>query len=184
MKKIKTILIFVCILLSVDIQASQEKHKILIVDSYHREYLWSQDTSNGAIDALLKYKFLDNIEQGDYLSQNDWVESSKSIIKKIWMNTKIKNTRSDISKAVSDTVFVIEEFKPDIVLLGDDNAANYIGNQYLDTELPIVFWGINGLPTKYDLIDSVEKPGHNVTGVYQSGYLKESLYYLNKLVPG
>ena len=53
----------------------------------------------------------------------------------------------------------IEQFKPNLILLGDDNAANYVGNQYIDTNIPVVFWGINGLPLKYGLLDSLEKPG-------------------------
>ena len=39
----------------------------------------------------------------------------------------------------------------------------------------MVFWGINGLPLKYGLIDTIEKPEHNVTGIYQAGYLKENV---------
>ena len=77
----------------------------------------------------------------------------------------------------------LADFKPDLVMLGDDNAANYIGNQLLDTKTPVVFWGINGLPLKYGLIDSMDRPGHNVTGVWQAGYYKEGLDLLRKLVP-
>jgi beta-galactosidase GanA len=47
----------------------------------------------------------------------------------------------------------------------------------------VVFWGINGLPLRYGLIDKLEAPGRNVTGVWQSGYHKESLDLLKKLVP-
>lgn len=77
----------------------------------------------------------------------------------------------------------IEEFKPDALLLGDDNATNYVGNQYIDTDTPIVFWGVNGYPLKYDLLDSIDAPGHNVTGIYQAGYLKEGVVWLRKLIP-
>jgi ABC-type uncharacterized transport system substrate-binding protein len=77
----------------------------------------------------------------------------------------------------------IEEFRPDLVMLGDDNASNYIGHQLLDTEVPVVFWGINGLPLKYGLVESMDAPGHNVTGVWQAGYLVESMELLSRLVP-
>ena len=46
-----------------------------------------------------------------------------------------------------------------------------------------VFWGVNGRPMKYGLLDSMDRPGHNVTGVWQSGYHKESLELLSQLVP-
>jgi ABC-type uncharacterized transport system substrate-binding protein len=78
---------------------------------------------------------------------------------------------------------VLKEFRPHLVLLGDDNAANYIGTQLLDTDIPVVFWGVNGLPLKYGLVDSMDNPGHNVTGVWQVGYHKESLELLKALVP-
>jgi putative ABC transport system substrate-binding protein len=46
-----------------------------------------------------------------------------------------------------------------------------------------VFWGINGLPLKYGLIQNLDAPGSNITGVWQSGYYKESLELLKRLVP-
>ncbi len=45
--------------------------------------------------------------------------------------------------------------------------------ELLDTAISVVFWGINGMPLKYGLVDRMDQPGHNVTGVWQSGYLKE-----------
>ena len=68
-------------------------------------------------------------------------------------------------------------------MLGDDNASNYIGNQLLDTEIPVVFWGINGLPLKYGLIDSMDRQGQNITGVWQTGYHKEGMDLLHRLLP-
>jgi putative ABC transport system substrate-binding protein len=47
----------------------------------------------------------------------------------------------------------------------------------------VVFWGINGLPLKYGLVDNLDTPGRNVTGVWQQGYHKESLDLLKRLVP-
>ncbi len=43
---------------------------------------------------------------------------------------------------------------------------------------------MNGTPVKYGLLDSKEKPGHNVTGIYQAGYLLESLEFCMTLAPG
>ena len=111
------------------------------------------------------------------------MESSKAVVKKLWMDTKRKNSKAEIEQTVARIVSEIEAFKPDLILLGDDNATNYIGNQYIDTETPVVFWGVNGYPLKYYLVDSLDKPGHNVTGVYQAGYLKEGITSLQKLIP-
>ena len=99
------------------------------------------------------------------------------------MDTKRKRSLTEIGKTTHRIMVAIDDFAPDLVLLGDDNATNYIGHELLDTDIPVVFWGVNGLPLKYSLIDSMDEPGHNVTGVWQAGYHKESLELLHALVP-
>jgi ABC-type uncharacterized transport system substrate-binding protein len=159
------------------------KSRILVISSYHREYLWSQDTNAGVTAALLDFGYLDNSAQGETFWHDDYVESSKAVVRKLWMDTKRRNRLSEIADEVAQIVAEIERFGPDIIVLGDDNAANYVGNHYLDTELPVVFWGINGTPMKYGLLESMERPGHNVTGIYQAGYLREGLVALKTLLP-
>jgi ABC-type uncharacterized transport system substrate-binding protein len=165
------------------VHATAEKKRILVVSSYHREYLWSQSTQQGLVASLLKYRYLDTAQQGETFTRTDNVESSKAILKKEWMDTKRANSQVAISAATRRIMKVVQEFRPHLVMLGDDNAAHYIGNQLLDTETPVVFWGVNGLPLKYGLVDSMDQPGHNVTGVWQQGYFKESFELLHQLVP-
>ena len=178
--------LFLCLILigAGIVSAQSEKKRIFIVDSYSRDYLWSQSLQKGLCKAMLDSGYLDNEEQAAAFTRDDTVESSKAIVKKEWMDSKKKNNTLELAQATDRVMGSLKEFRPDLVLLGDDNAANYIGNQLLDTPMPVVFWGVNGLPLKYDLIDSMDKPGHNVTGVWQSGYYKESLDLLKKLVPG
>lgn len=181
--KLALILFFVFCLASAS-YAESNKIRIFVVSSYHREYLWSQDTHKGVCAALVDFKFLDNKVQADEYTQKDFVETEKTIVKKAWMDTKRKSAKNEIAQATARTVEAIKEFKPDLILLGDDNAANYIGNQFIDSEIPVVFWGININPAKYGLIESLESPSHNVTGISQPGYLKDSVEYFKKLVPG
>lgn len=163
--------------------ASSDKKRIFVVSSYHGAYLWSQSTQAGLNAAMLRYGYLDDESQGKVLAANDFVESEQAIIRKSWMDTKRRNSSIDIARATVRIMGEIERFKPDLVMLGDDNAAKYIGGQLLDTETPVVFWGINGLPLKYGLVDSMDAPGHNITGVWQAGYHKESLTLLSRLTP-
>jgi putative ABC transport system substrate-binding protein len=163
--------------------AQSRKKRILIVSSYSRDYLWSQSTQEGVNAAMLKSGYLDSTAQGDALVAHDAVESSRAVVRKYWMNTKRHNSRTEIAVTTGRIMAEIRSFVPDLVLLGDDNAANYIGNQLLGTNTPAVFWGINGLPLKYGLIESLDAPGQNITGVFQSGYYKESLDLLKRLVP-
>lgn len=165
------------------VSAAGMQKRILIVSSYHQEYLWSQDTNAGVVSALLELGYLENTTQGEAFTRDDFLQTSRLVLKKLWMDTKRKRSKSQIKQTVASVINEIDSFNPDLVLLGDDNAANYIGNHYVDTDLPLVFWGINGNPMKYGLLDSIEKPGHNITGVYQAGYLKEGLLTLLKLMP-
>jgi len=160
-----------------------KKKRIFIVSSYDRSYLWSQSTHKGVTEAMLKYGYLDNERQIEEFTRHDGVTSSRMIVRKVWMDTKKNDSLKHIAAVTSEIMEKIQEFQPDLVLLGDDNAANYIGNQLLDRDVSVVFWGINGLPLKYGLVDSMDKPGHNVTGVWQAGYHKESLELLHRLVP-
>lgn len=163
--------------------AAGGRFRIVIVDSYNPEYLWSRETAEGVARALVDFKFLDNKRQADELNRKFSVESSRAVIRKEWMDTIRRNTKAEIADVTATIVNNIKVFRPDLILLGDDNAANYIGNHFVDTEIPVVFWGINGTPVKYGLADSAQKPGHNVTGIYQPGYIKETLELLLRLAP-
>ncbi|MBU0730556.1 MAG: hypothetical protein KKE17_15320 [Proteobacteria bacterium] len=159
------------------------KKKILIVSSYHREYLWSQETNEGLCAGFLNFGYFDNKEQISKFTSDDIIETSAAIIKKLWMDTKRNKTKDEQARITVEFTNMAKEFQPDLIMLGDDNAAQYIGAQFLDSRIPIVFWGVNNTPVKYGLVDSLEKPGHNVTGIYQTGYYKEGLEFLKKIKP-
>ena len=159
------------------------RKRVFIVCSYHRAYIWSQSTQRGVSAAMRKLGWLQNDAQVAALERNDFVESSKIVVRKDWMDTKRRDSAAEMANATARIMGAIQAFKPDLVMVGDDNAARYIGGQLLDSPTPVVFWGINGLPLKYGLVESMDAPGRNVTGVWQSGYHKESLDLLKRLVP-
>ncbi len=159
------------------------KKKLLVVSSYHPQYQWSQDTHKGLCQALLKLGYLEDEEQIDEFIVHNYVESSSVILKKLWMDTKRKSKKDEMVGASLNVYKIAKEFEPDLIFLGDDNAARYVGGHLLDTDVPVVFWGLNNTPLKYGLVDNMEKPGHNVTGVYQSGHYTESLQLLKKIRP-
>jgi len=159
------------------------RQRVMIVSSYSRDYLWSTSTQNGVNAAMLKLGYLDSMAQAATLMRTDEVQSKRAVIRKVWMDTKRRNSRSDLAASTRRVMEEIGRFNPDLLMLGDDNAANYIGNQVLGSTTPAVFWGINGLPLKYGLIENMDAPGRNITGVWQSGYYKESLELLKRLVP-
>mgnify|MGYP001610337227 FL=1 len=132
---------------------------------------------------MLDFHFLENKAQTDAFTKNDFVEGEKTIVKKFWMDTKKKSSPAEMAQASKRALQEISEFKPDLVFVGDDNATERIGGSLLDTPTPVVSWGVNVTPLKYGLLNSLETPGHNVTGVYQPGYPIESLTNLKKLAP-
>lgn len=160
-----------------------DKTRIMVVSSYHKEYAWTRLTNQGLVKALIEFGYLDDAAQGEAYTRDDFIDNGRVAVKKLWMDTKRRNSRSQIADTLRGIIAEIDRFAPQIILVGDDNAANYVGNHYIDGEVPVVFWGVNGTPLKYGLLDSVERPGHNVTGVYQSGYHLEAVVALKRLLP-
>ena len=160
-----------------------DKTRLMLVDSYHGEFLWSQYTNRGFCDGLLKFGYLDNEAQVMRCFQQGEAESSTTIVKRIWMDTKRKSSKQELMVIAPQVTQAVKVFHPDLLFLGDDNAANYIGTEFLDTKMPIVVWGINNNPVKYGLIDSSERPGHNVTAVVEVKYFQEGIELLKTLVP-
>lgn len=175
--------LLLCLGASVQGAESPRKLRILVVSSYHREYTWSQLTNQGLLRAFLERGWLDSQAQADAYARQDLVESKRLVLKKVWMDTKHRYSEQDLINSTRRVLQETKAFAPDLLMLGDDNATRYIGEQFIDTSLPVVFWGVNGMPLKYGLINSLQKPGHNITGVYQVGYFRESLELLKKLVP-
>ena len=161
-----------------------KKIRILVVSSYHREYVWSQDTNKGFCAAMMKYGYFDSQTQADEYTKNDSVETSRVVVKKLWMDAKRRGSKAELEEAGSRIYAAARSFHPDLIFLGDDEAGDHIGRRYLDTATPVVYWGFNDNPVKYGLVDAAARPGHNVTGVYQSGYYLETLELLKVLVPG
>ncbi len=185
--KLGAVLFMVLVLTSSGYGAPRQalkKKRIAVVSSYHREYLWTQETNEGLCEALLTLGYFDNREQIAEYTKNDRVETAKVILKKLWMDSKRKKSKDEKAQMTQRVSKAINQFRPDLILLGDDNAARYIGNQFLGSAMPIVFWGVNNTPVKYGLVESIKRPGHNVTGVYQTGYYAESLELLKAIAPG
>lgn len=175
-------LIIVCTLFTLSAQAASPK-RIAIVSSYHPEFLWTSETNEGVLKALYEHGYLVDPSEGEIFTREEFYQNDKVVLQKWWMDSKRKSTFPEIQREVTRIINDLNDFEPDIVLTGDDNATNYLGNYYIDSETFLVFWGVNGSPMKYGLLDSLEKPGHNITGVYQADYLKESVEFLQSLFP-
>jgi ABC-type uncharacterized transport system substrate-binding protein len=135
-----------------------DKTKLVIVHSYHVEYPWTKSIDDGIRDQLSEKEF---------------------DVKRIFMDTK-RNTSEEFKQTAGQKALTtIAEFQPQIVILTDDNAQEYVGKHLLDkNELALVFCGMNAEPEKYGYNES-----NSVTGVLERPNIRKTLTLLNQMVP-
>ena len=118
--------------------------KVLLIFSYHPEHPWVIEETRGAEDIL----------------KNKGVETEK-----FYLDTK-RNTSAEWKKKVSEeAVKKIEKFKPDLVIVFDDNACELVAMKYAGKSLPFVFCGMNGDPEDYGF------PAENIAGVVERQHI-------------
>lgn len=123
--------------------------KILVIDSYHASYPWTQECRFG-----LK-KNLDPTHQLEIFS----------------LDTK----RLPLEKhpvRIEEAWDYFQKTNPDLVITMDDNALKYLGERITSTGTPVVFMGVNANPRKYFTGEGL--PG-NLYGVLERPVLKRSL---------
>ena len=122
-------------------QSNYAGKKILFVNSYHEGYEWSDGVEAGfqkvVADTGIELKF-------------------------VRLDTK-RNPEEEFGKNAGMTAKAeIEAYEPDVVIAVDDNAQKYLVVPYLkDTELPVVFAGVNWAASAYGY------PASNVTGMIE-----------------
>ncbi len=161
MQKVVGFLAFLIVALvvsSTSLAQTYQGKKILLVDSYHEGYAWSDGIILGAKTAL-EGKGLD--------------------LKVVRMDTKRHKDKTFKQQAALKVKAEIEAFKPDVVIASDDNAAKYlISKYYKDARLPFVFCGLNWDASVYGL------PYSNATGMVEVSPVMELLDQLNIYAKG
>ncbi len=143
--------------LVVPTSASSGASKCLYVSSYHRGYAWS-----------------DGVEQG---LRN--VLTGHCEIRQIDMDTKRNKSDEFKQSAAAAVKREIEAWRPDVVIVSDDNAAKYVVKQYYrDASTPFVFSGVNWTVKEYGF------PYDNVTGIIEVAPLDAMLSHAIKYSGG
>jgi len=138
--------------------ASAGNKTILIINSYHAGYEWSDGVERGIEQVL---------------------ENQNVSLHKFYMDTKRQRDPEKIQEAVTQARQVISSLKPDIVIASDDNAAKYIIEpHYRDHELPFVFCGVNWDSSIYGF------PYSNVTGMEEVSLIKPITTHLRDYANG
>jgi len=167
-------LILLC--LSLPAAAFAQAHplpRIFIALSYDAENLISQPQEEGLIAGLEDAGFVDG----------------KTVrVKRFYMDTQRTYTRPDqITSRGSQALEALQQFHPDLVITVDDNAARTVMLSLIDTQIPVVFTGINTLPEHYNVnhrfMENRLSPGQNVTGVYEKLYIDKSMQLMEEIIP-
>jgi len=129
---------------------------VLLIFSYHPEYAWQTEETKGVEEVL---------------------ESEGVQIEKLSMDTKRHTDAEWIEQITEEAVRKIDEYKPDVVIVFDDNACELVAKKYVDKRIPFVFAGMNGEPEDYGF------PAENITGVIERHHIAATIDLLGRLVP-
>ena len=137
--------------------AAQEnrRFKVLVVMSYHEDMLWVTDIKKG-IDNIL---------------------ARTSELKYVFLNTR--NHFVGGPQKAKEAYELYQEYKPDGVIVADDDAQTMFVVPYLKDKVktPVMFCGVNAEPEQYGY------PASNVSGVLERIHFKESVAFLQTMVP-
>lgn len=151
-----TVGIFLICLLTTSVLAAG---KVLLVQSYHAGYPWTDSIDEGVKKGL---------------------EGTGVELEIFYMDTKRKTSEEWKVEAGKLADKKVEEFKPDVVITGDDNAQAYFAKNYAGKAgaPQFVFCGVNAEASKYGY------PAENVTGFLERAHFIETIDLLMQFNPG
>ncbi|NDV27897.1 ABC transporter substrate-binding protein [Desulfovibrio sp. JC010] len=147
---------------------------VFIVHSYTLDNICGEPQHQGVLESLTEAGFV----EGENLTVHKYAMKTK----------KVNNTPELIDKQAEIVLEKVKSVKPDVLVLLDDNAFRTVGLKLVDTDIDIVFCGMNGQPEDYDRkvkwMDSRAEPGHNITGVYEKLHFIDACRVQKKILPG
>ncbi len=148
--------------------------RVFIVHSYDRENLASDPQDTGLVQGFA--------DQG-------FVDGETVVFERFFMDTKrLYQLPDQVEARGREALARIRDFKPDLVVTVDDNAARTVMLPLVDGDIPVVFTGINIRPEVYskgrEFMASRQHPGHNITGIYEKLHFATSLRVMEEIVPG
>ena len=129
---------------------------VLLVNSYHAGYAWSQAWRTALTASLgsrvqLVYTELDSKRQ----------------------------PRDTLEPRAAQILVQIQRLQPDLVLVADDAALRFVGARLAGSATPVVYLGINQNPRHY-----LQEHAANVTGVLERPLVRRNVSLMRQLVPG
>jgi len=134
-----------------------ENFRVFMVYSYSPEYNWVVEEMDGVKEVFMEQPI---------------------VTESFFMDTK-RHTGEEWKNMMADSAMkMINEYDPDLIMVFDDNACEYVAKQFIGTEMPVVFCGMNADPSHYDL------PAPNITGIKEKFPIEKMLEFLREIVPG
>lgn len=131
--------------------------RVLVVHSYHRGYPWVAAVNAGLRAGLA---------------------GADAEIATLYMDTKRRPEPAWGETQGARILARIGRWDPDVVVLADDNAQQWVGRRLAGRGRPqVVFLGVNADPARYGY------PAANVTGITERPHAADSLALLRRLVP-
>lgn len=161
-----TIIIFSTSSLLAAEKANITPKKVFVVHSYSKNNVCGLPQGEGVTAGLISY---------------GWIPGQTLELRSHYMDTKIKNFTPEALKREAEIVLQkIRTFKPQVVVVLDDNAIREVMLPLVgDPDISLVFTGMNAQPESYskekNFFDNKQRPGHNVTGVYEKLYVTKSI---------
>lgn len=148
-----------------------QRPKILLVNSYHYQFPWTR----GITASIADYFQVMLDQQGMVLS----TEQGTVELKIIYMDSKRNADETSVTTAAFQARQTIETWRPDLLIISDDNAARYLVAPHLvGSALPVVFCGINWSADEYGF------PADNVTGMIEVQLIGQLLNSLRPYAKG
>ena len=138
------------------VSIAEDRKSVLVIESYHASYQWDVDYTRAIRDLL-----------------------SQTIDLTFFQLDTKRRPLSDHGLRTEQAWDLYLKMNPDLVIIGDDNALNYLGRRFANTDTPVVYLGINNNPRNYLL----SRP-KNITGILERPLLRRSLIYLLEVMEG
>lgn len=125
---------------------------ILVIESYHSEYIWVQSYRAGLEEVL-------------------GAEHEFSYFQLDAKRTPVASQQRRATAAFE----LYKQLSPDLVLLADDEALRLLAEKFKETDTPVVYFGVNGNPRKYNITGA-----KNIFGLLERPPIKRSIIMLKK----
>ncbi len=151
---------------------AEEQKRVFILHSYEKDHVCGKPQSLGVQSALIKAGY--GID--DLLFESYAMDTKKT-----------NNTPELIAEQGRIALKKVKQFQPDVLVTLDDNAFRTVALELVDTDIQVVFSGMNNIPERYNAVakwlEDVEAPGHNITGVYEKIHFSTAVKVQKNIQP-